>query len=94
MDVLFRQAGVIRADTLEELFDVAVLLACQPLPRGNRVAIISNSGGVLTICADACEANGLQVAAPGVIDLGPLATVEAYESAVRRRNGTATIWTR
>jgi acetate---CoA ligase (ADP-forming) len=82
VDVLFRQAGVIRADTLEELFDVAMLLSSQPLPRGNRVAIISNSGGVLTICADACEANGLMVSGPGAIDLGPLATVEAYESAV------------
>jgi acyl-CoA synthetase (NDP forming)/GNAT superfamily N-acetyltransferase len=84
VDVLFRQAGVIRADTLEELFDVAALLAHQPLPRGNRVAIISNSGGVLTICADACEANGLVVAGPGAMDLGPLATVEAYEREVRR----------
>lgn len=84
VDVLFRQAGVIRADTLEEMFDAAVLLANQPLPRGNRVAIISNSGGVLTICADACEAHGLVVAGPGAIDLGPLATVEAYERAVQQ----------
>ncbi len=84
VDVLFRQAGVIRADTLEEMFDVAVLLANQPLPRGNRVAIISNSGGVLTICADACEAHGLIVGGPGVVDLGPLATVTAYEQAVQR----------
>jgi acyl-CoA synthetase (NDP forming) len=60
-----------------------VLLAHQPLPRGNRVAIISNSGGVLTICADACEANGLAVAGPGAVDLGPLVTVEAYEEAVQ-----------
>ncbi len=84
VEILFRQAGVIRADTLEEMFDVAVLLAHQPLPRGNRVAIISNSGGVLTICADACEANGLVIAGPGVIDLGALATVPAYEQAVQR----------
>ncbi len=84
VDVLFRQAGVIRANTLEEMFDVALLLASQPLPRGNRVAIISNSGGVLTICADACEANGLVLSGPGVIDLGPLATVKEYEAAVRR----------
>lgn len=83
VDTLFRQAGVIRADTLEELFDVAVLLANQPLPRGDRVAIISNSGGVLTICADACEANGLAVSGPGAIDLGPLATVADYERAVQ-----------
>ncbi len=84
VDMLFRQAGVIRADTLEEMFDVAVLLASQPLPRGDRVAIISNSGGVLTICADACESHGLVVAGPGVLDLGPLVTVEAYEEAVRQ----------
>ncbi len=83
VEVLFRQAGVIRADTLEEMFDVAVLLANQPLPRGNRVSIISNSGGVLTICADACESHGLVVEGPGAVDLGPLATVEAYEQAVQ-----------
>jgi acyl-CoA synthetase (NDP forming)/GNAT superfamily N-acetyltransferase len=83
VDVLFRQAGVIRADTLEEMFDTAALLAHQPLPRGNRVAIISNSGGVLTICADACEAHGLIIAGPGVIDLGPLANVGAYEKTVK-----------
>jgi acyl-CoA synthetase (NDP forming)/GNAT superfamily N-acetyltransferase len=84
VEILFRQAGVIRADTLEEMFDVAVLLAHQPLPRGNRVTIISNSGGVLTICADACEAHGLVISGPGVIDLGPLATVGAYEQAVQQ----------
>jgi acyl-CoA synthetase (NDP forming)/RimJ/RimL family protein N-acetyltransferase len=84
VETLFRQAGVIRADTLEEMFDVATLLAHQPLPRGGRVAILSNSGGVLTICADACEARGLIVAGPGVVDLGAFATPEAYETAVRQ----------
>ena len=84
VESLFRQAGVIRADTLEEMFDVAVLLSSQPLPRGNRVAILSNSGGVLTICADACDAGGLSIAGPGLVDLGALATVEAYEAEVRR----------
>ncbi len=83
VDVLFRQTGVIRAETLEEMFDVSLLLASQPLPRGNRVAIISNSGGVLTICADACDANGLSVSGPGAVDLGALATVEEYEQAVQ-----------
>jgi acyl-CoA synthetase (NDP forming)/GNAT superfamily N-acetyltransferase len=84
VEMLFRQAGVIRADTLEEMFDVAVLLAHQPLPRGNRVGIVSNSGGILTICADACDARGLVIPAEGAIDLGPLVTVEAYERAVQR----------
>lgn len=83
VEMLFRQAGVIRADTLEEMFDVAVLLARQPLPRGNRVGITSNSGGVLTICADACETHGLAVVPGAAADLGPLVPVEAYEQAVR-----------
>ena len=62
VDALFRQAGVIRTDTLEEMFDVATILANQPPPRGNRVAIVTNGGGLGILCADACEANGLQVA--------------------------------
>jgi acetyl coenzyme A synthetase (ADP forming)-like protein len=61
VDALFRQSGVIRTDTLEELFDVATLLANQPLPRGRRVGIITNAGGPAILCADACEARGLDV---------------------------------
>jgi acetate---CoA ligase (ADP-forming) len=61
VDALFRQAGVIRTDTLEELFDVAALLANQPVPRGNRVGILTNAGGLGILCADACEAGGLDV---------------------------------
>jgi acetate---CoA ligase (ADP-forming) len=61
VDALFRQAGVIRTDTLAELFDVASLLSNQPLPEGSRVAIITNAGGPGILCADACEARGLQV---------------------------------
>jgi acyl-CoA synthetase (NDP forming)/GNAT superfamily N-acetyltransferase len=84
VDLLFHQAGVIRADTLEEMFDIAVLLEHQPLPRGNRVAVVSNSGGVLTICLDACEGRGLVVVESEVTDLGPFSTVEQYEAAVER----------
>jgi acetate---CoA ligase (ADP-forming) len=61
VDALFRQAGVIRTDTLHELFDVATLLAKQPVPRGDRVAIVTNGGGPGIICADACQAGGVQV---------------------------------
>jgi acyl-CoA synthetase (NDP forming) len=61
VDALFKQAGVIRTDTLEELFDVASLLANQPLPRGRRVGIITNAGGPGILCADACEARGLEI---------------------------------
>jgi acyl-CoA synthetase (NDP forming)/GNAT superfamily N-acetyltransferase len=80
--VLFHQAGVIRANTLEEMFDVAVLLDHQPLPKGNRVAIISNSGGVVTLCADACDACGLEVDPAQILDLGAMASAEAYSSSV------------
>ncbi|HEU4713164.1 MAG TPA: GNAT family N-acetyltransferase [Pyrinomonadaceae bacterium] len=61
VDALFRQAGVVRTDTLAELFDVASLLANQPLPTGRRVGIITNAGGPAILCADACEARGLEV---------------------------------
>jgi len=60
-DALFRQAGIIRTDTLEELFDVANLLAHQPVPRGRRVAILTNAGGPGILAADACEAHGLEL---------------------------------
>lgn len=65
VDALFRQAGVIRTDTLEELFDVAALLASQPVPAGSRVAVVTNGGGAGVLCADACEAQGLVVPAFG-----------------------------
>jgi acetate---CoA ligase (ADP-forming) len=58
---LFRQAGVIRTDTLEELFDVANLLAHQPVPRGRRVAILTNAGGPGILAADSCESHGLEL---------------------------------
>ena len=59
VDALFRQAGVIRAASLEELVDVAALLSNQPEPKGRRVAVLTNAGGLGILCADACEAAGL-----------------------------------
>ena len=61
VDALFRQAGVIRADTLPELLDVAKLLSAGAAPRGPRVGIVTNAGGLGILCADACEADGLEV---------------------------------
>jgi len=61
VDALFRQAGVIRTERLEEMFDVATLLSHQPIPRGPRVAILTNAGGPGILAADACEAHGLQL---------------------------------
>jgi acetyl coenzyme A synthetase (ADP forming)-like protein len=61
VEALFRQCGVIRTDTLAELFDVASLLAHQPVPKGRRVGIVTNAGGPAILCADACEGEGLEV---------------------------------
>jgi len=61
VDALFEQAGVIRTETLSELLDVSSLLAGQPLPAGGRVGIVTNAGGPGIMCADACEAAGLEV---------------------------------
>jgi acyl-CoA synthetase (NDP forming) len=61
VDALFASAGVLRAETVGEMFDVAGLLARQPLPRGDRVAVLTNAGGPAILCADACEAAGLRI---------------------------------
>ena len=61
-DALFRQTGVIRVDTVPELFDVALLLAHQPVPAGRRLAVVGNSGGPGILAADACGDAGLTMA--------------------------------
>ena len=61
VEALFRQAGVIRAGTLEELVDAAALLSSQPLPRGRRVGVLTNAGGLGILCADACATAGLEL---------------------------------
>jgi len=60
-EALFKQAGIIRVDTLEELFDAANLLSHQPLPLGRRVAILTNGGGPGILTADACVDRGLEI---------------------------------
>ena len=62
-EALFKQAGILRADSLEDLFDTGSLLANQPLPKGNRVAILSNAGGPAILTAEACKARGLEIPA-------------------------------
>ena len=58
-DALFRQAGIIRVDSIEELFDVATLLSSQPPPEGKRLVIVTNGGGPGILAADASEQQGL-----------------------------------
>jgi acetyl coenzyme A synthetase (ADP forming)-like protein len=62
-DALFHQSGVIRTDTVTELFDVASLLSRQPVPQGRRIAVLTNAGGPAILAADACQSHGLDVAA-------------------------------
>ncbi|HZQ04903.1 MAG TPA: GNAT family N-acetyltransferase [Gaiellaceae bacterium] len=62
VDALFHQAGVLRARTLEELLDAAAVLV-GPLPQGPRVGVVTNAGGLGILCADACEAAGLELPA-------------------------------
>jgi acetate---CoA ligase (ADP-forming) len=66
----FKRAGVIRADTFESLFDFASALAMQPIPKGDRVAIITNAGGPGIMAADAVEHSGMTVASlhPDITD--------------------------
>jgi acetate---CoA ligase (ADP-forming) len=61
VDALFRQAGVMRVETLDEMLALAAGLAAQPLPSGRRVGIVTNAGGPAILCTDACEAEGLAV---------------------------------
>ena len=77
---MFRQAGIIQVDTLEDMFDVAQLLAHQPLPRGRRVAIVGNSDALGLLAADAASAVGLVVTRS--VALGSDATAEDFEDAI------------
>ena len=63
VDALFRQAGVIRAASLEELIDVSTLLSSQPEVQGRRVAVLTNAGGLGILAADALDAAGLELPA-------------------------------
>ena len=60
----FRRSGVIRAENVEALFDYALAFASQPLPNGNRVAVITNAGGPGIMAADAAESLGLKMITP------------------------------
>jgi acyl-CoA synthetase (NDP forming) len=71
VDTLFAHAGVIRVDTVAELFDVGVLLAHQPLPAGRRVGIVGNSTALTRLATAACADGGLAVAEGYPRDLPP-----------------------
>ncbi len=61
-DALFEHTGIIRVDTVEDLFDVAMAFSSQPLPRGNRVAILTDAGGPAIMATDAVVSSGMRIA--------------------------------
>ena len=63
-EAAFKQSGIIRAHTINELFNYALAFANQPLPQGPNVAIITNSGGPGILAADACDKSDLKLAPP------------------------------
>ncbi|MCC7415539.1 MAG: GNAT family N-acetyltransferase [Acidobacteria bacterium] len=75
VSALFHQTGVIRAETIDEMFDIAAALDSQELPRGCRVAIVTNGGGPGILAADACEGAGLTMAQLAPVTLGRLAAL-------------------
>ncbi|RDI96655.1 GNAT family N-acetyltransferase [Meiothermus sp. QL-1] len=77
VEALFKQTGVVRAENLEEMFDIAALLAHQPLPEGPRVALLTNASGPAYLARDALETEGLLAE---VHDLGSRASAEAYQA--------------
>lgn len=81
VQALFDAAGVILVDTVAQMFDVATLLAHQPLPLGRRVAVVGNSSAIGVLVADACAANGLEPAGPPV-DVGADAAASDFAAAV------------
>ncbi|MFN2538116.1 MAG: acetate--CoA ligase family protein, partial [Mycobacteriales bacterium] len=105
VDAMFRSAGVIRVDTLSQLFETAQLLAVQPLPAGPRVGIVGTSSALAALAVDACAAAGLSVVslseelqarlatpeAANPVDLGPLATGEQLAAALRLVAGSGEV---
>ncbi|TWF94091.1 bifunctional GNAT family N-acetyltransferase/acetate--CoA ligase family protein [Saccharopolyspora dendranthemae] len=82
VQALFEQSGVIRVESVAQMFDTALLLAHQPLPQGDRVSIVGNSSALGMIAADVAQAQGLQLAHEPV-DVGAAAEPEEFAAAVR-----------
>ncbi|NEK85650.1 GNAT family N-acetyltransferase [Blastococcus saxobsidens] len=80
---LFASAGVIRVETVAQMFDVGSLLAHQPLPEGSRVAIVGNSTAIGILVADAVLEEGLELAHEAPVDIGVTGSAEAFRSALQ-----------
>lgn len=80
VEALFRQSGIIRADTLEQLFNVAAILTTQPLPAGARVGIVTNSAAGTMLAEDAIQTVGLELIA--TLDIGFDHLAAGYRQAI------------
>ena len=78
---MLRQSGVIRVDNAHQLFDVAQLVANQPLPRGQRVAVVSNNDALGSLAADAASSRGLEVT-HGPVTVSAEALLEEFQQVV------------
>jgi len=78
VDALFEQTGVMRVDTVEELFDVAAALSVQPIPKGNRVAVVTNAGGPGILATDALINSGMEMPS---LTPGTIAELKKFSSA-------------
>jgi len=83
IDALLAQCGVLRADSVQELFDIAMALEEQPIPPGNRVVIVTNAGGPGIMIADACESQGLEIVELSADTQARLREVFPAEASVR-----------
>lgn len=81
VQALFEQAGVVRVDSLAQLFDAALVFAHQPLPAGSRIGIVGNSSAIGLLAADTARAQGLPLGIDPV-DVGPQAGPEEFAAAV------------
>lgn len=81
LDEMLRQSGVIRVENVHQLFDVAQLVAHQPLPAGPRVAVVTNSDALGALAADACISWGLEVT-HGPVAVPSAATAEQFREAL------------
>ncbi|MDT4991488.1 MAG: hypothetical protein QOH97_1380, partial [Actinoplanes sp.] len=79
---LFARSGVIRVDTVAELFDVGLILAHQPLPAGRRVAVVGNSSALSALAVVACRANNLSVADGYPHDISPQSGAHDFADAL------------
>lgn len=96
VDTLFDQAGVVRADNLGELIDAALMLTDQPLPGGDRLAVLGNAGGANVLAADAAEAAGLRLPArvaglDNPLDLGAGTTPAALQQSLAAIAGSGEV---